>query len=187
VDGGAVGFLGDCGSGKSTLGAAFLQAGHALLTDDLLVVEEHRAGFLAHPGAARIKLFPEIGRRLWAERAAGTPMNRFTPKLVIPVAVEAAEFSGRAVPLRQLYVLGQPAEPARTDRIRIRPLAPRRAFVELIRNTFNTVVADPPRLARQFAVAARLASRVPVSSLGFPRTLRRLPAVQAAIRSALAA
>src|ERR1700720_695817 len=35
----AVAFLGDCGFGKSTLAAAFLQAGHRLLTDDILLLE----------------------------------------------------------------------------------------------------------------------------------------------------
>ncbi|MFB3074256.1 MAG: hypothetical protein ACE1Z6_03640, partial [Candidatus Methylomirabilales bacterium] len=40
IDGKAVAFLGDSGYGKSSLGAAFLQAGYPLLTDDLLVLKE---------------------------------------------------------------------------------------------------------------------------------------------------
>src|SRR5207244_7843154 len=55
VGGGAVGFLGDCGYGKSTTAAAFLQAGHRLLTDDQLVVSASGTGVLAHPGPSRIK------------------------------------------------------------------------------------------------------------------------------------
>ena len=39
VDGEAVAFLGDCGYGKSTLGAAFLARGFPLLTDDVLALE----------------------------------------------------------------------------------------------------------------------------------------------------
>jgi hypothetical protein len=186
VDGGAIGFLGDCGSGKSTLGAAFLRAGHGLVTDDLLVVEERGTAFLAHPGFPRIKLFPGIGRRLLGRRAAGTSMNRFTPKLVIPLRDHPTTRSRRATPLTALYVLARPPAGARAGRIMIRPLAPRRAFVELIRNTFNPVVGHRARLKRQFELAARIARRVPVRRLAFPRAVSRLDAVRAAIRADLA-
>src|SRR5580692_542597 len=40
VEGKAVAFLGESGYGKSTLAAAFLQHGHHILTDDLLMVGE---------------------------------------------------------------------------------------------------------------------------------------------------
>ena len=39
MDDDAVGFLGDCTFGKSTLAASFAQAGHHLLTDDLLILD----------------------------------------------------------------------------------------------------------------------------------------------------
>src|SRR5213593_346883 len=70
VGGGAVGFLGDCGRGKSTLGAAFLRAGHALLTDDLLVLRAAGYGFRAAPGPPRIKLFAEPAARAARRRCA---------------------------------------------------------------------------------------------------------------------
>lgn len=186
VDGEAVGFIGDCGYGKSSLGAAFLQAGHRLLTDDLLVVKEERNGFLAYPGLPRIKLFPHIARRLFGGRLTGAPMNNFTPKLVIPLKQNRMARLG-AVPLKAIYVLRPPGESPRNGRISIRVLSPRRAFLELVKNTFNPVIVEPWRLKRQFALAAQLTSRVPVKSLSFPRSLARLAAVREAIRSDLVA
>ncbi len=184
VDGEAVAFLGDCGFGKSSLGAAFLQAGHRLLTDDLRVLKDEGHRFVAYPGPPRIKLFPDIASNLLGERANGTPMNNQTPKLVIPLDQDEAVPPEGALPLKAIYVLKPPVS-TRGPRITIRLLSARRAFVELITNTFNAVIVEPDRLKRQFALASRLAARVPVKSLSFPRILAQLPLVQKAILSDL--
>lgn len=185
VDGKAVAFLGNCGFGKSSLGAAFLQAGYCLLSDDLLVLEEHGDRFVVHPGPPRIKLFPGIARNLLGERANGTPMNNQTPKLVIPLGEHEMVSPETAFPLKSIYVLTPPSARSRSRRITIRTLSHQRAFVELTKNTFNAVVVAPERLKHQFAFTSRLAARVPVKSLSFPRILAQLPLVQKAILSDL--
>jgi hypothetical protein len=176
---GAVGFLGDCGQGKSTLAAAFVRAGHALLTDDLLVLRADGGGFSAAAGPPRLKLFADPARRLLGA-VHGTPMNGRGSKLVFPLGARAAR---EAAPLRALYVL----RPRRRGAIRIRALSPRRAFVELTRGTFNACVLDGARLTRQFDLAARVAATVPVKRLQYPRGLGRLAAVRAAIEADLSA
>ncbi len=187
IDGKAVGFVGDCGYGKSSLGAAFLQAGHQLLTDDLLVVKEIGEEFVGCPGPPRIKLFPEMARRLLGERVTGTSMNALTPKLVIPLGEEKTRVCQGVSPLKAIYVLNPPTDGARRSRVTIHRLFPRQAFAELLKATFNAMVVEPARLGRQFEVTARLAGIVPVKSLAFPRTLEGLPRVREAIRSDLAA
>lgn len=184
VDGGAVAFLGDCGYGKSTLGAAFLRAGHRLLTDDLLALKERGGRFLAQPGPPRLKLFPAVARTLLGERRPGVRMNPHTPKLVLPLGREQAQTA--AVPLQAVYVLASPARRRARNRIAVKPLAPRRAFLALVANTFNPVVTEADRLARQFDTAARLAARLPSKALSYPRDLVRLPAVVEAVRRDLA-
>jgi hypothetical protein len=184
INGEAVAFLGDSGYGKSSLGAAFLQVGYPLLTDDLLVLKEEGDRFVVYPGPPRIKLFPDIARNLLGERANGTPMNNQTPKLVIPLDQNEAVPPEGALPLKAIYVLKPPAN-TRGPRITIRALSARRAFVELTKNTFNAVVVAPERLKRQFGLASRLAVRVPVKSLSFPRAVARLPAVRQAVLSDL--
>jgi hypothetical protein len=181
INGEAVGFVGDCGYGKSSLGAAFLQAGYPLLTDDLLVLKEDGHGFLAYPGPPRIKLFPGIAKALLGDRVTGTPMNPQTSKLVIPLGPRQSAHA--ALPLRAIYVLRPPTPGSWRTRVTIRSLSQRRACMQLIGSTFNLVVVEPTRLKRQFDLAARLASRIPVKSLSFPRRLARLPAVREAILS----
>ncbi len=179
IDEQAVGFVGDCGYGKSSLGAAFLQAGYPLLTDDLLVIREEGHEFLAYPGPPRIKLFPEIAEILLGDRVTGAPMNPQTSKLVIALGPHQAAHA--AIPLRTIYVLRPPTPGSQSTRVTIRTLSQRRACMELIGSTFNLVVVEPTRLKRQFDLAARLARRIPVKSLTFPRSLESLPAVRRAI------
>ena len=177
VGNGAVGFLGDCGRGKSTLGAAFVRAGHPLLTDDLLVLRHDAGGFSAAAGPPRLKLFPTPARRVLGRGLRGTPMNGRGGKLVFPLGARATR---DAAPLRALYVL-RPRRPG--GPVVIRPLSPRRAFVELTRNTFNACVLDAARLARQFDLAACVAAAVPVKTLTYPRGLDRLAAVREAVEA----
>lgn len=183
VEGEAVGFVGDCGYGKSSLGAAFLQAGYPLLTDDLLVVKEAGGSFVAYPGPPRIKLFPEVAKSLLGDWVEGTPMNNLTPKLIIPLERHRSHHA--AAPLKAIYVLTHPGAGSRCKRVTVRRLSQRRAFLELLKNTFNTIVVEAERLKGQFVLAAEIASKVPIKLLSYPRTLPSLPSVREAILSDL--
>lgn len=179
IDGGAVGFIGDCGYGKSSLGAAFLQAGYPLLTDDLLVIKEEGHSFVAYPGPPRIKLFPAIAKSLLGDCVEGTPMNNLTPKLIIPL--ERHRSHRAAAILKTIYVLTHPGAGSRCERVTIRRLSQQRAFLELLRNTFNPVIIERERLKRQFTIGTLVASKIPIKSLSYPRTLLSLPSVREAV------
>jgi hypothetical protein len=179
VDGAAVGFLGDCGDGKSTLGAAFLHLGHPLLTDDLVVLTRTRSGYDVHPGMPRVKLFPSVAERVLGVTDGGARLNDGTTKQIL--ALGAGQVHAEPAPLRGLYVLSAPASRRPGASIEITPLSAGAACLELVRHTFNTVVVDRDRLARQFAFASRVAARVPLKRLAYPRSLSRLPAVCEAV------
>jgi hypothetical protein len=181
INGEAVAFLGNCGYGKSSLGAAFLHGGYRLLTDDLLVLKEERNYFFAYPGPPRIKLFPHIAVKLLGGRVNGTPMNSETPKLVISLDEAETAVPQRPVLLKAIYVLTPPRTSTHSKKISIRSIPPRRAFVSLLKNTFNTVIIEPTRLARQFDLATQVAVRVPVKSLSYPRELDQILKVREAI------
>lgn len=176
----AVALLGDCGYGKSSLGAAFLQAGYPLLTDDQLVMKAESHGFSAYPGPPRIKLFPEIARSLLGERVKGSPMHNLTSKLIIPL--KRHQSCRDPVPLKAIYVLTPPTD-SRSKGVMIRQLSQRKACVELLRNTFNPIIIEPERLKRQFRMATLVASKIPIKSFCCPRTLALLPSVREAILS----
>jgi hypothetical protein len=183
IEGAGVGFLGDTGFGKSSLGAAFLQAGHRLLTDDLLVLSASRDGFIAHPGPPRMKLFPEIARAVLARTPRGARMAAATSKLVIPL--EERHTSASAVPLKALYVLAPPDRRSRSG-VTIRRVSKRHACLALLRNAFNMAVDSPQRLTGQLAFAASVAAGVTIKRLAYPRDIAELGRARDAILADLA-
>ena len=180
-EGQAVAFLGDCGFGKSTLAAAFIQEGHRLLTDDLLLLETTARGIVAFPGPARIKIFPEVALRFLGRAASGISLNPKAQKQIIPL--NDSQMCVDATPLGAIYAL---ASSNGDQAIRIAPLTEREAFIDLLGSTFNRQVVDANRLRRQFEFTHNLANLTTVRRLSYPRLLERLPLVLEAILSDLA-
>lgn len=183
VDGQAVAWVAHSGQGKSTLASAFLQRGIPLLTDDLLVLREQDGGWWAVPGFPRIKLYPDVAKTLGEKQGRGIRMNPFTQKLVIPL--RNPQFVQAAVPLRALYVLDSGKRPGPGQAVRIRKLPAQKAFLAVTEHTFNTRVVEPQRLKRQFHLATRLASCLPIRSIRYVRNLVAVPKVRDAILSDL--
>ena len=184
VDDQAVAFLGDHAFGKSSLAASFLENGHRLLTDDLLILQESSDGILAYPGPPRIKLFSRIAGRFLGQTMNRVPMNAGTDKLIVPI--DEHQRCARPAALKAIYSLAAPREACRTPRVSIESLTPREAFVELVKGTFNRRLVGPQRLARQFAVMSSLVGRVAVRKLTYPRTVDRLQEVQRLVIADLA-
>jgi hypothetical protein len=179
VDGKAVAFLGDSGFGKSSLAAYFLNAGDLLLTDDLLLLQERPEGFLAFPGPPRIKLRPDMARKILGTVDGGIPMNSHTPKLILRLNPE--QISDAPVMLRAIYELSPPHDMKDVQKVEFESMTSRQAFVELSCNTFNYVILDGDRSRRQFTETARIVNVVPVKRLLHPRSLESLPLVRQAI------
>ena len=175
----AVGFLGDCTFGKSTLLASFLQAGHRVLTDDLLILERRGGVPIALPGSGRIKLMPDSAHAFLGDPARGTPLNPKTTKRTFPI--EAARRQRTGLPLRQLFVLPEPEERDRITLIEIRQISRAEMVRELLKNSFTAEILDRERLVRQFAFASQLASDVDGFRLRYPSGLHHLPALRKAI------
>jgi hypothetical protein len=179
VDGEAIAFLGASGAGKSTLAATFVQSGHALLTDDVLVLQPDGNKLLAYPRLPRLNLTPETADAFFSG-SRSIPMNSFTTKMIFNLSPQG--HASYMVPLRALYVL--PKKNSK-PRIGVRTLLGRASFLPLIANTFNDSVVTPARLKQQFAFAGKVTAAVPLRQLSFPRGLTQLPAVADVILSDL--
>jgi hypothetical protein len=184
IEGKAAIFVGDCGLGKSTLAAAFLQAGYPLLTDDLLVLHEPNGTLLAYPGSPRIKLFPEMARWFLGEAVTGVPMNPYTHKLILPL--KESQVCTHPLPVGAIYALALPSEVCGPD-VSLSAMTRRQAFLTLLANTFNRAILEPARLRRQFEATQALANTVPVKTLSYQRSLDSLPAVLEFVASDLCA
>jgi len=171
----AVGFLGDCCYGKSTLLAAFLQAGCRVLTDDLLVVDSRDGRPVAVPGSGRIKLRPDSAEFFWGDISDGTPLFPATTKRSYRIG--ANRFQGTGLPLTHLYVLPTPEEREGARSIEIQSQSPRGLVHELLKNSFNPEVLDRQRLSRQFVCATELAACVRGFKLRYRPGMNHLPEI----------
>jgi hypothetical protein len=183
---GAVAFLGPAGSGKSTLGASFVREAFPLLADDGLLLTE------VHGTPAGVPSYPEI--RLWPDACAalsseGLPTGLGHPrgKRSIQAGQARWPFGDGPVPVRRLYVLGEPAAGPGSEAVTIEPLTKREAFLELVRHSFRLDFDDRARLRKEFDRIAGIAAAVGLYRLSFARDWSRLAAVRRAVLQHLAA
>ena len=176
VDDMAIGFLGDCTYGKSTLAAAFVRAGYRLVTDDVLMIDWRASGPIALPGSGRIKLEPSSAFALLSNSTHGVLLHPDATKRSFPIAADRLQRTG--LRLAHLFVLPSPEERGRIKGMEIRPLSRATMLRELLKSSFNVQLFDRARIERQFAFAAQAASNISGSALRYPYGLHHLPAVR---------
>jgi hypothetical protein len=178
-DNAAFALIGDCTFGKSTLAAAFVDAGYRLLTDDLLLLDVNPPNLVAHTGTGRIKLQPDSARALLPSGSFGMALNPHTAKRSFLLDRNALRLA--STPLRGIFVLPEPLQREEADQIDMRRLTATELFGHLLKNSLNVEVLDRERLARQFTFAAAVASRVGGWSLQYPRGLHHVRTVRDAL------
>ena len=178
IDGAAVGLVGDCAYGKSTLLASLVQAGFRAVTDDMLIVERREDLLYAMSGAGRIKLMPESANRFF-RGAAGMPLTSLTSKRAFVLDESQRQRGG--VPLRVLYMLPTPDDRDKARAIEIREMSQVETVHELVKNTFSPHLLDRRRLVRQFDHATAVASRTKAFRLRYPTGLECVPDVRQAM------
>lgn len=154
VDGSAWGFVGEGGTGKSTLATAMARAGHPVVTDDLLALRKDAAGWWAAPSHDHM--------RLWeGSPALGVEAARALPALS-PVYAKRAlhlERSGLARTTEPTRVAGwfeldeaSPGDPPRAVR-----LDGTRALRALVRHSYVGYLMDVSARATELSTLADLA------------------------------
>jgi hypothetical protein len=192
----AVALLGGPAAGKSTLAAAFVAAGHRLLSDDHVVLSHDGGRFCALPGPPRLRLWPESLSLLDLEaehlpRVVGTYGKRYVDLASGSSGAVIAGGRGKSagghcdvpVPLAAVYVLAA-RDGARTGAA-VEPLSLSRASHELLRKRFLSVSLSTEHTAAQFRRLSSIAQQVPVRLLHRPEGLDTLPDVVRAIQADL--
>jgi hypothetical protein len=128
LDGEAIAFLGDKGWGKSTTAASLQMRRHRLVADDVLAIDIKADGSVdVLPAFPQIKLWPNACDSLGIDPEE---IPRLHPKIDKRVYSDHRGFSLAPVRLRHLYVLDG------GENILIERLAPREAFMQLVRHSF---------------------------------------------------
>ena len=164
----AVALLGNAGVGKSTLAATLAQRGHAVLSDDVVALEERGRGqWFAQPGYPRLRVEPGALAAFSPPVPDGGEVFSIAGKRYVELSMapgaNAWRFRGRATRLAAMYVLdrgrgeGRPKaeEVAGADRL-----------FELLRHSRDAFFPLPAsRRAAELRSLGRLVADVPIRRL----------------------
>jgi hypothetical protein len=184
IGGRAAAFSSRRGGGKTATAAACVHAGHPLLSDDLLALEETGEVFSAQPGYPQFRMWPDQASYFIGSEEG---LERFHPdhdKRRADVGNGFGTFSSKAATLGAVYL------PERTDDadapVTITRLRPREAVLALVRLSFlPREVVRFGLQERRLAVLARLIAAVPVCRIIIPTGLEQLPRAVATIEADL--
>jgi hypothetical protein len=183
---GACAFIGDAGTGKSTLAASFHLSGMHTFCDDCLVLREASGNIMATPAYPGVRLWDDSLKAVMTDGERGQPVAQYTSKMRL--LGDAAAFHPAALPLARLYFLQRPtaANEAVTSPTVKRMLAAE-AFPLLVSASFPLDLTDHGMLTRHFRFIARIAGIVPLRRLIIPNDFSALAAVREAVIADLAA
>ena len=124
IDGFAVAFVGPPGTGKSTTAAALLRRGHAIITDDVAVIDEADGQPYVRRGYARLNLLDDAANALFLDSpqlTRSTRANGDDGKWMLNLNANSQLSSTTSVPLLAVYTgSGQMVESHRI--VRYKPL-----------------------------------------------------------------
>lgn len=179
----AICLVGQTGQGKSTLAASFHEAGHALLSDDAVMLTSEHDTTLAAPLYPALRLWPESIDGLFDVPPALTPMTQYSAKHRVELASSTTVATPR--PLGAIFVLEDAESDDDTDADpSLSPYSPRDACMVIIANSFQLDPADTKRASGLLQRAGEVAQRVPVYALHYTRTFEQLAQVRQAVLTA---
>jgi hypothetical protein len=173
VNGRAVAFASRHGGGKSGLAAGMIAAGAALLTDDLLVLEERNGLWEVRPSYPQMRMWPDEAEHFLGSFVDLPLVQRDSEKRSVAVGEGGfGTFLDVSTPLACIYL---PTRVEGADAVEIQPLSRSEALIELVRHSFSPRLMEaaglqPARLDH----LARLVRSVPVRRLVYPSGFERL-------------
>ena len=163
-DGYAVAFLANSGWGKSSIAAALLARGHAVLADDVTAVNLGAGRATVFPGIPLLKVNVDVSLSLGIDPKSLVFLHSTEIKRGLHVPQR-----NPMVPLAlaRIYVLAVDSD------LKIKPLPPQEAMLELVRHTYPTRLLHPGD-AIHFQQCAQLLRQVPIFSLSRSESLSAL-------------
>lgn len=182
AQGRAIVLFGPGGIGKSTLGAALITRGFALLADDLVALVETENGFSVQPGCPRLHLWPDA-IRLVDGLLPLSPLMPGWDKGYLDLSVNAGHFHPHPLPLGAIYLVESPGSADQTAKIT--PVSVGTALTMLLSDRYVPYLMPESMRLTEFSVLNRLVERVPVKRMVWGRGTASMTATcQAILRDA---
>lgn len=184
VGGRAAAFVATPGSGKSSIAATLMQAGHPLLTDDLLPIEYSRGEYLGRSSYPQVRMWPDLANHVLGSYEDLEVMLPDFPKRRVPIGEGGrfGSFCAEPRPLGCLY-LPERRDPAGWGtRVRIEGIPPREELIMLISHSFVVGIVEALGMhAQRLSFFSGMVSRVPMRRIVYPNGPEFLPRVRQAV------
>jgi hypothetical protein len=164
-------FLGESGTGKSTLARHLAGTGLRLLTDDCAVLKLDEDPPLVFSGYPAIRIIDDSLETRY----------RFRGKAFLSPLESPFPFRPEPSPVVAVFQL----QPKPNGPIEIEPLSQRDAQFALTRHAFRLDPGDRDRLRSEFEAHSDLARRLPAFNLSYPHDMSLLPALGKSVRDQL--
>lgn len=162
------------GAGKSSTTAALLNAGAALLSDDIVCINHIDTQFVAAHGFAQLRLWPDSASKLIPNMASLLNVYERTAligdKRYWDLAHQPKAFYAKDCPIQAIYLLGE----RRLGSMSIQPIPPRQAVGKLLGQLYLGQTAHPSMWQKHFPILAKLAQQIPIFSLQLAEGLHNL-------------
>jgi len=178
---GVVAFAGPAGSGKSTLSGGLFNLGYPLVSDDCLALLEKNEEIYAIPAYPGLRLWEDALSFLFGDNNNHNSVAHYTNKLRLAIESKPGAYCVEPHPFRRLYDIAAPSKAKGGIDIIIESLSPKESFMALVRCAFRLDITDHAMLKRQFHFLERVASRVSVRRLIFPKDFNLFPDVREVI------
>lgn len=181
IGNGAVAFCGASGAGKSTLAAALTRRGHALLADDVSVIDTAPAsGPIVWPALPRMRLWRDSLDALEVDAEALERDRIQIEKFVLPSAA-IGRFESEPVPVKAIFLLESIKVP---DLVGVHGIPPMESVKHLTDQVYRHRQAlAMGRRAALFADAGRIVAATPVRRLARLWDLAQLDEVVATVEN----
>jgi len=166
IGGRAIGLLGACGAGKSTLASFLRSRGGEIVTDDMLRLTFDGDAVLAHPGPHRLKLFEEAAKLFLPEARISGRWSPIGDKFIYDLDESMKPRSTSR--LAALYYLQAPDRPD-DEAVLLQRLSGLDLFCTIGASTMINALDKPGRAEHNFRFVNGFANRLPVYRLTYPR------------------
>jgi hypothetical protein len=156
----AVAFAGPAGAGKSTTVAALGRRGHAVISDDIVAMEERDGRFFVFPAHPYLGLWPESVEMLYGGRKKIPGFASTWDKGRLSLSDHNLHFQEGALPLGAVFLLGERTSDPAAPFLETAPS--RESLMELIANSYGTNLLEKEMRSREFELLGHLVARVPV-------------------------
>lgn len=172
-------FVGSEGAGKSTTAAALAQQGCAVVSDDVVALEDVAGSFRVYPAYPYLCLWPESVEAIYGAAGSLPRFSQNYEKRCLSLERQKLRFETRKLPLKAIYILGERrSDPAPI----IQEIPAQKRLLALVANTFATNVLGPATRAKEFETLGRLLPCVRVREVFAHTDPLRLPELCRLIR-----